>query len=94
MLKYVRVISPSATAQTPVRYISFSWEKAVSITYSECVFVALGFQHAMRMRHIVICDLLGCRTFFPHYLMNDITLRGKKIIEHKMCVSGVPIGFV
>ena len=32
-------------------------EKVMSITYSERVFVALVFQHAMRMRHIVICDL-------------------------------------
>jgi hypothetical protein len=31
--------------------------KAISITYSESVFVALGMQHAMRMRHIVICSL-------------------------------------
>ena len=26
--------------------------------------VALGIQHAMRMRHIVICGLSGCTTFF------------------------------
>jgi hypothetical protein len=28
--------------------------KAISITHSECVFVALGTQHALRMHHIVI----------------------------------------
>ena len=31
----------------------------MSITYSECVFVPLGTHNAMRMRHIVICDLPG-----------------------------------
>jgi hypothetical protein len=38
--------------------------KAISITYSECVIVALGIRLAMLMRHIVICGLPGCTVFF------------------------------
>jgi len=41
---------------------------ALSSTYSESVFVALGFQHAMRMRHIVICGLSGYTKFFNFIL--------------------------
>jgi hypothetical protein len=35
--------------------------KAISIKYSECVFVALVIQHAKRMRHIIICGLSTIR---------------------------------
>ena len=38
--------------------------KALSITYSDCVFVAVGIHHAMRISHIVICDLSGSTIFF------------------------------
>jgi hypothetical protein len=45
---------------------------AVSIAYSECVFVALGIQHAMTLRYIFICGL-SCSLIFPHYLINGTT---------------------
>jgi hypothetical protein len=67
-------------------------EKSVSITYCECVFVALGIQHAMRMRHIVICG--------RPILQNISTLSHKrhdfrrKVAEHKMCVSIFSTAFV
>jgi len=34
------------------------------ITYYVCVFVALGIQHAMRKRGILICGLPRCTIFF------------------------------
>ena len=41
--------------------------KAKSITYSECVFLAVVIQHAMRMRHIVICDMSGSTKCFHNF---------------------------
>ena len=38
--------------------------KAVSITYTECVFVALGIHNALRKRRIVVCGLSGSTIFF------------------------------
>jgi hypothetical protein len=35
----------------------------MSITHSECVFVAVGMHHAMPKRHIVICGLTGSTIF-------------------------------
>jgi len=38
------------------------WNKI--ITYSDCVFVALGIQHAMRKRRVLVCGLPGSTIFF------------------------------
>ena len=40
--------------------------KAISITYHECMTVALNIQGVKGMRLITICDLFGSTTFFPH----------------------------
>jgi hypothetical protein len=44
--------------------------KAKIITQIECVCVALGIQHAMRLRRIVTCGLHRSIIFFPYYFIN------------------------
>jgi hypothetical protein len=61
-------------------------EKAIRVTYSECVFVALVIQHAMGMRRAVICGLPGTIIFFSTFSHKRQDFRKKKFIERKMCV--------
>jgi len=36
-----------------------------------CVYVDLAIEHALHMRHIVACGLVGSyHFFFPHFLIN------------------------
>ena len=51
--------------------------KAISIIQPECVFVALGIQHAMRMRHILICGIPQPKTYF-HIISYTARFSGKK----------------
>ena len=52
--------------------------KTINVTYFECEFVALGTQHAMRMRHIFICGLSDFTIFFSHYLIKGTIFEEKK----------------
>jgi hypothetical protein len=64
---------------------------AVENTYSECVCVALVFQYALRMRHIVIFGMSGY-TIFVHVM--SLTARFRKVTEYKMLVLIFPTTFV
>jgi len=58
--------------------------KAISITYPECVFVALDVQHAKRVSHIVICGLPGSTIFF-HIISLEPRFSKKLLLDVK-CV--------
>jgi hypothetical protein len=58
----------------------------MSITQTVCVFVALGIQHAMRMRHIVTCGLSLSAILF-HIVLQIARFQKKEVAEHKLCVA-------
>jgi len=61
-------------------------ERAIRITYSECVSVAFTIQHAKRMRRIILSSVT-CPAV-PYFATLSHTrhhFRRKKIIEYKMC---------
>jgi hypothetical protein len=75
----LRIILPSMR----VRANRCCCGKSVSITFSECVSVALVVQHVMRMRRIV-CGLSGCTIFSPlSHKWHDFR---RKSYKHKMPV--------
>ena len=59
--------------------------KAISITYCECVFVALVIQHAMHVHHIVIC--ITCLALHHFYTLchKQHNFRGGELLNGKLC---------
>jgi predicted methyltransferase MtxX (methanogen marker protein 4) len=64
----------------------------MSITYSECVSVALVTQLQMRMHHIATCGLPRSTEFFPTLSPKGHDL--KKKIEHKVRVAIFSTNFI
>jgi len=64
--------------------------RAISITYSECVSLALGIQNAIGMRHIITCGLPVCTIFFFTLSPTGHDLMGKQILNTK-CVFSFPL---
>jgi hypothetical protein len=67
-------------------------EKAISITYTECVFVALGTQTAKRTRRIVIYGLSGSKIFSMLFHIRK-EFREKTLLNIK-CVLNFSTNFV
>jgi hypothetical protein len=60
----------------------FCSRKAISITNSEILCLALSIQHAMRFHHIAICSPPGSIIFFSNYLIK--ARFSKKVTEYSL----------
>jgi hypothetical protein len=67
--------------------------RAMSITQNMFAFVALGIEHAMHMRPVIMCGLPRSAVFFPLYLMNGAIFK-KKLLNIKMYNSSLSTTFV
>jgi len=57
------------------------------VTHSECMFIALGITHTMRMHRVILLSV-SCPDlqYFSTLSHKRHEFRKKKNIEHKMCV--------
>jgi len=79
-LLYLRNQADNVSSNNDLHLCNQSCSKrTISVTYSKCVFVALGFQHT------AICDLYGCIIFF--HISSSMARFLKKVLLLKMnCV--------
>jgi hypothetical protein len=68
--------------------------KTVSITCSECVFVALVIQHAMRMRQFVLPSVTCSSLLYFCTLSHKRDDFRENVSEYKMCVLNFSTTFV
>ena len=70
-----------------VRAIIVAVEKQ-NVLHNLSVYVAFGFQHAMRMRHCHPRPAPLYNIFFPpHIISQTVRFSKKKVTKHNMCVS-------
>jgi hypothetical protein len=61
--------------------------RTISITYSECVFLASVIQHPERMRHIVLSSVESLAVqYFAHYLIKGMIFGRRKKLLNIKCV--------
>jgi hypothetical protein len=68
--------------------------KAISITHSECVSVALLIQHAKRMRRIILSSVACVTVLYFYTLSHKRRHFRKNVIEYKMFVLIFSTNFV
>ena len=67
------------------RYCNYCcFGKAIRITNAKCVFVDIGIQDSIHMRHVVICGLSDSTIFL--YIVSNGTIFGEKMLLNTKCV--------